>query len=108
MLCMERLISGPTTAVMNCFFSTIAEKLNVGQLQAPQLLTSPCSKLVPIISDINLSSLDIDRKITLLKNNKATGPDGISPKLLKLAGRLAFSVSFTAKLLSSRFNGPIF
>ena len=38
------------------------------------------------ISDINLSSLDIDRKITLLKNNKATGLDGISPKLLKLTG----------------------
>ena len=73
-------------SLMNCFFSTIAEKLNAGQLQAPQLLTSPCSKPVPCISDINLSSLDIDRKITLLKNNKATGPDGISPKLLKLAG----------------------
>ena len=75
--------------LMNCFFSTIAEKLNAGQLQAPQApqsLTSPCSKPVPCISDINLSSLDTDRKITLLKNNKATGPDGISPKLLKLAG----------------------
>ena len=71
---------------MNCFFYTIAEKLNAGQLQAPHLLTSPCSKPVPCISDIYLSSLDIDRKITLLKNNKATGPDGISPKLLKLAG----------------------
>ena len=73
-------------SLMNCFFSTIAEKLNAGQLQASQPLTSPCSKPVPCISDINLSSLDIDRKITLLKNNKATAPDGISPKLLKLAG----------------------
>ena len=45
-----------------------------------------CSKPVPCISDIKLSSFDIDRKITLLKNNKATAPDGISPKLLKLAG----------------------
>ena len=108
MLCMERLVSGQTTAVMNCFFSTIAEKLNVGQLQAPQLLTSPCSKPVLCISDINLSSLDFGRKITLLKNNKATGPDGISPTLLKLAGRLSFCVSFTAKLLSSRFRRPIF
>ena len=49
-------------------------------------LTSPCFKPVPCISDINLWSLDIDRKITLLKNNKATGTDGISPRLLKLAG----------------------
>ena len=73
-------------SLMNCFFSTIAEKLNVGQLHAPQPLTSLCSKPVPCISDINLSSFDIDRKITLLKNNKATGPDCISPKLLKLAG----------------------
>ena len=71
---------------MNCFFSTIAEKLNAGQPQAQQPLTSPCPKPLPSISDINLSSLDTDRKITLLKNNKATGPDGISPKLLKLAG----------------------
>ena len=70
---------------MNCFFSKIAEKLNSGQLQAPQLLTNPYSKPAPCISDINLSSLDINRKITLLKNNKATGPDGLSTKLLKLA-----------------------
>ena len=51
-----------------------------------ELLTSPCSIPVPSISDISLSSLDIDRNITLLRNNKATGSDGISPKLLKLAG----------------------
>ena len=28
-------------SLMNCFFSTIAEKLNAGQPQAPQPLTSP-------------------------------------------------------------------
>ena len=72
-------------SLMNCFFSTIAEKLNSGQLQVPQLLTSPCSIPVPCISNIILSSLDIVRKITLLKDNKATGPDGLWPKLLKLA-----------------------
>ena len=43
-----------------------------------------------VVDRPNLSSLDIDRKITLLKNNKATGPDGISPKLLKLAGTAVF------------------
>ena len=73
---------------MNCFFSKIAEKLNSGQLQAPQLLTSPCSIPAPCISDVNLSSLNIDR--TLLKNNKATGPDGLSPKLLKVANTAVF------------------
>ena len=77
-------------SLMNCFFSTIAKKLNSGQLQAPQLLTSPCSIPVPCISDINLYSLDIDRKITLLKNNKATGPDGLSLKLLKVANTAVF------------------
>ena len=51
-----------------------------------ELLTSPFSIPVPCISDISLSSLHIDRNITLLKNSKATRPDGISPKLLKLAG----------------------
>ena len=70
-------------SLMNCFFSTIAEKLNAGQLQAPQPLTSPCSKPVPCISDINLSSLDIDRKITLLKNNKATGPDAYITQIIE-------------------------
>ena len=49
------------------------------------ILCLPSEKHI-CISDINLSNLDIDRKITLLKNNKAAGPDGISPKLLKLAG----------------------
>ena len=68
---------------MNCFFSKIAEKLNAGQLQAPQLLTSQCSSPVPCISDTNLSSLDIDRKITLLKNNKATGPEGDITQILE-------------------------
>ena len=58
-------------SLMNCFFSKIAEKLNSRQLQAPQVLTSPCSIPVPCISGINLSSLDIDRKITLLKNKKS-------------------------------------
>ena len=73
-------------SLMNCFFSTIAKKWNAGKLQAPQFLTRPCSIPVPCITDVSLSSLDIDRKITKMKNNKATGPDGISPKLLKLAG----------------------
>ena len=48
------------------------------------LLTLPC------IADVNLSSLNIDRKMTLLKNNKATGPDGLSPKLLKVANTAVF------------------
>ena len=45
-----------------------------------------CSIPVPGISYISLFSPDIDRKITLLKNNKDTGLDDISPKLLELAG----------------------
>ena len=73
-------------SLMNNFFSMIGEKLNAGQPQAPQPFTSPCFKPVPCISDINLSRFDTDRKITILKNNKATGPDSLSPKLLKLAG----------------------
>ena len=73
-------------SLLNCFFRTIAEKSNAEQFQAPQFLTSPCSIPVPGISYISLFSLDIDRKINLLKNNKSTGPDGISPKLLKLVG----------------------
>ncbi|KAK3736761.1 hypothetical protein QZH41_008001 [Actinostola sp. cb2023] len=40
--------------------------------------------LAPHISDIRLSSSEIANKITLLNTKKATGLDGISPKLLKL------------------------
>ena len=89
---------------MNCFFSKIAEKLNAGQLQAPQLLTSQCSSPVPCISDINLSSLDIDRKITLLKNNNATGPEGDITQILEtilgtclVPRRLSFDENVRAK-----------
>ena len=70
-------------SLMNCFFSTIAEKLNAGQLQAPQPLISLCSKPVPCISDINLSSFDIDRKITLLKNNTIIGKWPLTPVFKK-------------------------
>ena len=65
---------------MNCFFSTIGEKLAAGHTQPSQPSTGPCNTLAPQIWDIRLSSKEIDKKINLLKMNKATGPDGISPK----------------------------
>ena len=70
---------------MNCFFSTIGEKLAAGHTQPSQPSTGPCNTLAPQIRDIRLSSKEIEKKTNLLKMNKATGPDGISPRLLKLA-----------------------
>ena len=87
--------------LLNCFVSTIAEKSSTGQFQAPQFLTSRCSIPVPCISYISLFSLDIDRKITLLKNNKATGLDDISPKLLKLAGTTTVVAPLTSFFMQS-------
>ena len=38
------------------------------------------------VNNIALSPLAIERKLANLKTNKATGPDDISPKILKEAG----------------------
>jgi len=71
--------------LINSYFTDIGEKL-AGNLQ-PQLcnLAVP-NKTIPSIYNIMLRPMDIVKKLNQLKPNKATGPDDISPKLLKLAG----------------------
>ena len=72
--------------LVNNFFSNIGKKL-AGSFQ-PQypsdLVTS--TKIVPCVNKIALSPLAIERKLANLKTNKATGPDDISPKIVKEAG----------------------
>ena len=41
---------------------------------------------VQVVSDIYSTNDEIEKKVLALKSKKSTGPDGISPKLLKLAG----------------------
>ena len=72
--------------LVNNFFSNIGEKLASSfQPQYPSVLATS-TKIVPCVNNIALLPLAIERKLANLKTNKATGPDGISPKILKEAG----------------------
>ncbi|KAL9964377.1 hypothetical protein ACROYT_G028008 [Oculina patagonica] len=70
--------------LMNTYFSSIGEKL--ARSVEPLPLRPIIEEAVPRLSDIPLSCSIIEKKLSSLKPSKATGPDGISPKLLKLAG----------------------
>ena len=72
--------------LVNNFFSNIGEKL-AGSFQ-PQYLShqDTSTKIVPCVNNIALSPLAIERKLANLKTNKVTGPDDISPKIVKEAG----------------------
>ena len=85
--------------LMNNYFATVGEKL---ELDLPTLNTQPLpSDLQPIcappppLSEVKLSEDSVLQQIKHLKPNKATGPDGISPKLLKLANQ-ALSTHLTS------------
>jgi hypothetical protein len=70
--------------MMNSFFSTIGEKL-AKNFKVPPL---PSVEDIPsaYLSETQLTTSGVSKKITALNPAKATGPDDISPKLLKLAG----------------------
>ena len=71
--------------LVNNFFSNIGEKL-AGSFW-PQYLSDlvTSTKTVPCINNIALSPLAIERKLADLKINKATGPNDVSPKIVKEA-----------------------
>ena len=72
--------------LVNNFFSNIGEKLAGSfQPQYPSDLATS-TKIVPCVNNIALLPLAIERKLANLKTNKATGPDDISPKIVKEAG----------------------
>jgi len=75
--------------LMNTYFASVGEKL---ALDLPPSITRSLSsdsvsqrKSVPSLTEVNSSEIGVLQQIKRLKSNKATGPDGISPKLLKLA-----------------------
>ena len=79
--------------LMNTYFASVGEKLAV---DLPPSITRSLSydlvkqtKIVPSLSEVNLSQVGILQQIKHLKSNKATGPDSISPKLLKFASHAA-------------------
>ena len=73
----------------NDYFCTIAEKL-IGPADEIQPLHAHSRKNVdmPIMTSasITMSQKEIEEKICKLKVKKATGPDGLSARLLKYAG----------------------
>ena len=72
--------------LVNNFFSNIGEKLAGSfQPQYPSDLATS-TKIVPCVNNIALLPLATERKLANLKTNKATGPDDISPKIVKEAG----------------------
>ena len=87
------LIDKEKAQLMNSYFATIGENLintlpsiidtsqaeNTNHDDPPVLSTARTSSIV-------ISNRTVLEKINKLKISKATGPDGISPKLLKLAG----------------------
>ena len=75
--------------LMNTYFASAGEKL---ALDVPPAITRSLSsdsvtqtKIVPSLSEVNVSEVGVLRQIRHVKSNKATGPDGISPNHLKLA-----------------------
>ena len=72
--------------LMNDFFSNIGRKLT--ETLHPCSYSEPTTRtnIVPSINGVMVSPDDIIKKLNNLKPNKATGPDDISPKILKATG----------------------
>ena len=71
----------------NDYFCTVAEKL-IGPADEIQPLHAHSRENVDtlIMTSITISQKEIEEKICKLKVKKATGPDGVSARLLKYAG----------------------
>ena len=69
-------------------FKTIAAKLPIppGNATAGAYRSDLGDTSPPLLSQIEISPQRICRKVNDLKSNKSSGPDNLSPKLLKLAG----------------------
>ena len=99
---------GEKADILNTYFANIGENL-AKQLPKPtDLITEdPEKPHVPVLLRVCLRESDIKRKIESLKSNKSTGPDGISPKLIKLAGP-AISSPLTNLFALSANTGIVF
>ena len=73
--------------MLDDYFCTIAEKL-IGPADEIQQLHAHSRENVdtPTMTSITISQKEIEEKICKLKVKKATGPDGVSARLLKYAG----------------------
>ena len=75
---------------MNSYFTTIGENL-INSLPLPSehamVDGNITSSLIPAPSFSLLTNQVVEEKVNRLKANKSSGPDEVSPKLLKLAGK---------------------
>ena len=87
--------------MLNDYFCTIAEKL-IGPADEIQPLHAHSRENVdmPIMTSITISQKEIEEKICKLKVKKATGPDGVSARLLKYAG-MSIAPSLTSMFKQS-------
>ena len=78
--------------LMNSYFATVGENLintlpTISDNSQTENHDDPPVLSITRTSSIVISNRTVLEKINKLKTSKATGPDGISPKLLKLAGK---------------------
>ena len=68
------------------YFANVGERLAESLVQGNQLNVCLVNKVTPVVMNIEITQDHVSKEILQIKPNKATGPDNISPKLLKLAG----------------------
>ena len=73
--------------LLNSYFASIREN-QAKKLPRPTVpIQTLYTKVTPTIASIDITQETVRKYIETLNPQKATGPDGISPKLLKLAGQ---------------------
>ena len=73
--------------LLNSYFASIGEN-QAKKLPRPTVpIQTLYTKVTPTIASIDITQETVRKYIVTLNPQKATGPDGISPKLLKLAGQ---------------------
>ena len=80
--------------MLNDYFCTVAEKL-IGPADEIQPLHAHSSEIANTLTttSIKISEKEIEEMICKLKVKKATGPDGVPARLLKLAGYVYCPIS---------------
>ena len=74
--------------ILNAYFSTVGEKLASDLPVCRQVNNnSYINRVTPCIMNISISHASVAESIDKMKTNKACGPDNVSPKLLKYAGK---------------------
>jgi hypothetical protein len=88
---MEKIITSDQekAELFNEHFSTIGEKLadTLPAVEYHATFTTTINHVTPKVLDINLTYKSVLQGVLTLKHDRACGPDKVSPKLLKNAGR---------------------